>query len=75
MFITGGCGLIYLPPVSGMLLLLPADGLRRVMCLCVTHPTRCLLPLTAPVVRVELTTFPLTAEHSAIELHGIRFQI
>ena len=42
--------------------------------LCITHPTRCLLSLTAGVVRFELTTVRLTVGYSAIELHAIKYQ-
>ena len=42
--------------------------------LCITHPTKCLLPLTAGVVGIEFATSPLTAVHSAFELHATKYQ-
>ena len=42
--------------------------------LCITHPTKCLLPLTAAQVGFEPTTSRLTVGHSAVELLSIKYQ-
>ena len=60
--------------VTGWRALRCSTGPSLICILCITHPTRCLLPLTAAQVGFEPTTSRLTVGHSAVELLSIKYQ-